>query len=112
MNDPVPHPPDLDRQESRIHKIIKKPSLVRYLIQSLFGITVLILCAIQITIHPNQANELWVGLICAIVGIFLPHPSPEKTNSSTDSGDTTTTTIHERVRSPVIRPRKIHLREH
>jgi hypothetical protein len=99
--------PNLDRQESRIQRIVKKPSLVKYIIQSMFGVIVLLLCSIKVIIHPDQSNEVWIGLICAIVGIFLPHPTPaEGTHKSQHDGDdTTTTTIHERITStPMIRP--------
>ena len=109
-NEPPGPPPDLDRQESRFQKIVKKPSLVKYIIQSSFGMVVLLLCATQLLLNPDASNEIWVGMICAIVGIFLPHPTPEDTRQEPpdDTTATTTTTIHERITStPVIRPARL-----
>ena len=103
-------PTTLNRQESRLHQIVKKPSLVKYMIQSAFGMTVLLISAMQVTMNPHESNEMWIGLICAIVGIFLPNPTPEGIGQPEGSGPldipaTTTTTIHERITStPKIKP--------
>lgn len=70
----------LERKESKVQEVVRKPNVIKYMIQSVFGLAVLIFAAVQIVIYPDRPNQLWVGMICTIVGIFLPHPTPDNNN--------------------------------
>ena len=104
-----------------------KPSMVKFIVQSIFGLIVLTFAALQISLNQGEPNQIWVGLICAIAGIFFPHPTPYggggggggddddlqesvgpgrvRQGSSTSSRVPTTTTTT--VETPRFRPRSI-----
>lgn len=69
-------PEDVLRDESKIVKTVRKANTVRYLTQAVFGMVVLIFSAVQVSINKGQDNSIWIGLICTIIGVFFPHPTP------------------------------------
>ena len=87
-----------EREESKIVNTVKKPNVLKYIIQSSFGMLVLIFAAVQIMLRPEHDNSLWVGLICTIVGVFLPHPTPGDGDKGEIDGGNVSTTTHTRSR--------------
>jgi hypothetical protein len=69
-------PPLVIRAESQFSRMARKKDILKYIVQSVFGLIILIFSAVQISIYPDEANQVWIGLICAVIGIFFPHPSP------------------------------------
>jgi len=63
-----------------------KPSMVKFIVQSIFGLIVLTFAALQISMNQGEPNQIWVGLICAIAGIFFPHPTPYGGGDGDDGG--------------------------
>ena len=57
-------------------KSIKKGNTIKFLTQALFAVLVFILSCVMITKHPDEPNQIWIGLICTVTGIFFPHPNP------------------------------------
>jgi len=83
---------DIKQQQQQVMvedvRIIKtKPNMLKFIIQSAFGLIVLIFSAVQIMMRPDEPNQIWVGLICTVAGIFFPHPTPTGGNSEGGPGE-------------------------
>ena len=96
-------------------RIIKtKPNMLKFIIQSAFGLIVLVFSAVQIMMRPDEANQIWVGLICTVAGIFFPHPTPtgngdgSQSSSSPHNDIPMTTTV---ITTPRVRARSIQRSE-
>lgn len=105
-----------DIEETHDVQIIKtKPNMLKYIIQSAFGLLVLTFSIVQIMMRPDEPNQIWVGLICTIAGIFFPHPTPSGYDNTTTTTDTPpptdipmTTTV---ITTPRVRARSVQQRE-
>lgn len=111
----------MEREESKIvQTIYSRPERTKFLVQAIIGIITILFSAVQITIHPDQPNNIWVGLICTVLGLFFPNPTlkasfdglQEDREDDDDhrgvrvGNNTKTTTTHVRSRpSPLVRPR-------
>lgn len=118
--------PNKEREESKIITTTYATSnnRLKFLIQSLIAVIIILFSVTQITIHPDRDNSIWVGLICTILGLFFPHPTPmmadvaaggdgqvgEREGSGDDQAQRaprTATTTHTRSRpSPVVQQQR------
>ena len=113
----------MEREESKIvQTIYQRPERTKFLVQAIIGIITILFSAVQITVHPDQPNNIWVGLICTVLGLFFPNPTLKTTldglqedreddddpRGANIGNNTTTTTTHIRSRpSPLVRPRQL-----
>lgn len=69
----------MEREESKIVQTLHTtPDRTKFLVQSVIGIIVILFSATQIALFPDRSNNIWIGLICTILGLFFPHPSPRE----------------------------------
>ena len=67
-----------DREESKIITSYQtNPSRLKFLVQSLIAVIIIVFSVTQIMVNPDHDNNIWVGLICTILGLFFPHPTPQ-----------------------------------
>lgn len=66
-----------DREESKIITAYQRTTPLKFLVQSLIAVIIVVFSVTQITVNPDHDNNIWVGLICTILGLFFPHPTPQ-----------------------------------
>lgn len=70
-----------EQQRVRVYGPAER-NLIKYLAQCLFGLILMLVSVGMIASRSSESNEVWIGLVCTIAGIFLPHPTPENKNES------------------------------
>ena len=77
-----------DREESKIITAYQRTTPLKFLVQSLIAVIIIVFSVTQITVNPDHDNNIWVGLICTILGLFFPHPTPQVADVITGGGGT------------------------
>ena len=77
-----------DREESKIITAYQRttPGRLKFMVQSLIAVIIIVFSVTQITVNPDHDNNIWVGLICTILGLFFPHPTPQVADVITGGG--------------------------
>lgn len=51
------------------------PAFVKFIVQVIVGLLVIGFCMLMIAQNPDAGNQIYIGFMSWVVGVFFPHPS-------------------------------------
>lgn len=79
---------DNDREESQVITTVyaQGPKRLKFIVQAIIAVIIISFSVTQIMINTTKEsscdspdNTVWIGLICTILGLFFPQPTPNDT---------------------------------